>query len=327
MTQEQGKLKNLIMISIYLIGPIIIGIIILKRYLQPKPSNITTIGIVQTISHPALDRARIGFINYIKEKLGENNVAFITQNGEGSIPQMHTITKNMKGKVDAYYAIATPAAQIVAHIEKTKPIAISAVSDPKAAGLIHPTTNVCGSTDAINIQEQITLIRQLVPNAKRVAILYNPGEINSVVTVKKMEIELKKQQMEIIKIGINNESEIVSALSLATRKADVLLTPADNLIVSAMVMVASLALKAKKPLIVSDNPSTERGALASPGVDYYDCGKLAGEALYEVIIKKKKPYQVPIKHPETKIMINQTTLQKLGLTIPQEIKNKVKLVK
>ncbi len=327
MIQEESKIRNLLTVGIPLAIAVFITFFIGRKYMLKKKPDLI-IGILQTISHPALDRARAGFLDLVKKKLKGKNVAFIYQNGEGSIPQLHSMAKSLHTKADAFYAIGTPAAQTLANVEKKKPIVISAITDPKAAGLRRPGSNVCGTSDMINIPNQIKMLKALIPTAKKVALIYNPGEINSVTMVKKMEEEIENQNLIATKVGIASESELGAAIIIAAKKADVLLTPLDNLIVGAMPTVAGLSLKAKKALIVSDNPSVERGALASAGVDYYECGKLSGKIMLQVLFEDKNPMDIPIQQPEKlSIIVNQKTLDSLKLSIPESLKQHVKLIK
>ena len=328
MIQEDTPQKKWLTILIPTLVTIFFGIYIGKKYIFTTLSDPKlTIGILQTISHPALDRTRQGFTDYLKKHYKDKKISFITQNGEGSISHLHTMAKSMQPKVDVFFAIATPAAQTVASIEKQKPVIIAAVTDAQQAGLIYPGTNVSGSSDMINIEYQISMLRSLIPHAKKVALIYNPGEVNSVVMIQKFEAELKKYAIETIKIGINSEAEINTAILIASKKAEVLLAPTDNLIVGAMPAVAALAIKAKIPLIVSDNPSVKRGALASAGIDYYESGELAAEALVEILTKGKKPSEVPIRYIKKKeIIINNTTLKALGLTVPKSLSQDVNLI-
>ena len=301
-----------------------------RLYFATKKSSSAryTIGILQTASHPALDAARDGFIGQLKLLL-KNDVEFIVKNAEGNISHAHTIAQRFHADkaMSAMYAIATPAAQALATVEKEKPIFIAAVTDPQALGFIHPSTNVTGASDMINIEKEIEMLVQLLPSVKTVALLYSSAEINSVVAVKKMKLELEKKGITPIELGISNEADIPTAVITACRKADALLAPTDNAIASAMPLVASLALNHKKPLLVSHNPAVKEGALAARGVDYNESGKQVAKIAYTVLVGGKKPYELPIEDAETdKVFVNKKTLDALGLTIPDVLKDYVVFV-
>ena len=296
---------------------IILGICLYKQMAPQKKSCQITIGILQTASHPALDQVKKGFIDELTS-LTDGKIDFIIQNGEGSLPQIQSIAANYHAhkKVQAVFAIATPAVQAITKYEKEKPIFIAAVSEPESLGL-NQNTNVCGTTDRVDTDKQSKLIKELLPLTQRVAILYNPGESNSVATVKKMESSLKKHSMSSFLVGINLESEISMAVISASRKSDLLLIPADNLLVGAMPLVAYEALKNKTPLIVSDIPSVSKGALAATGADYRDLGKQTAQLAYQVLIEGKTPNEVGIQDPlYTKTVIQQKCIDSLQIALP-----------
>jgi len=280
-----------------------------------------TVGILQTASHPALDQTRECFIAEMK-KLMKGEVDFSIQNAEGSLSQAQSIAENFHShqKIKAIFAIGTPAVQAAARIEKSKPIFIAAVSEPESLGLIYPGTNICGTTDRIDTESQADFIQQLIPHIESVAILYNPSESNSVSMVEKMEGSMKKRGIGNHVIGVHSESEIVQAVMTAARKGNVLLIPADNLLVGAMPLVAKEALKRKCPLIASDIPSVAKGALAAQGADYGDLGRQTAVIAHRVLLLGETPYQIGIHDPtNTKTIVNEKILAELKIAISKEI--------
>ncbi|MBX9744254.1 MAG: ABC transporter substrate-binding protein [Chlamydiales bacterium] len=166
-----------------------------------KPSNsedVITIGILQTASHPALDQARDGFMAEMR-RLSTKKIDFVVQNAEGNLTQAQSIAENFhsRKKISAIFAIGTPAVQAAARAEKEKPIFIAAVSDPLSLGIIHPNTNICGTTDQVNTDAQADLILKLVPKVQTVALIYNPSENNSQIMIKKFRNPLKGKGLNI----------------------------------------------------------------------------------------------------------------------------------
>jgi len=265
------------------------------------------IGILQTASHPALDRARQAFAS----QFPADQIKY--QNAEGLATQAQAIAANFHSdpNIRAIYVIGTPAAQAMASIEKEKPIIFAAVSDPKAAGLMQG--NITGVSDKVPAHKQIVLIREMLPYAKRLALLYNPAEANSVVQIEEMKKAAQSSGIEVVLVGVASPSEVVTATQSAAQKADAILVPTDNLLVSAMVTVARVALENKKPLFVSDPPSVERGAAACLGVDYTKSGKDAA-ALLRLILNGAKPSDLPvITEDNPPRYMNKITLAELGL--------------
>lgn len=305
-----------------LVGSIVIlGGIFLYQCLTKEEKPMMTIGILQTATHPALDQAREGFIEELS-RLASGKVRFVIQNAEGSLAQAQSIAENFHAhrKIDAIYAIATPAVQAAARVEKQKPIFIAAVSDPESLGVIFPGSNVCGTTDRIDTEAQADLILKLVPTVQTVAIIYNPGENNSQVMVEQMKKSLEKRELQYTILGVNSESEIAPTIAMAARKGDVILVPADNLLVGAMPLVAREALQRKRPLIASDIPSVTKGALIAQGADYAELGKATAAIAHRVLFEGSSPEEMGVVHPAcSKILINKDVLEKLQIPVSKDL--------
>lgn len=289
----------------------------------------TTIGILQTASHPALDAAREGFVEELTLLLN-NDVAFVIHNAQGVIPQAHALAQQFHAnrKYDAFFAIATPAAQALASVEKERPLIIAAVTDPTALGFVHPHTNICGVNDMINVSAEIQMLTQLLPNTKTVGLLYTSGETNSLALVQVMEKELTQRGIFVNHFAVSSEADIQAMTESACRKVDVLLAPTDNTIASAISLISAIARDYKKPLIVSDNLLVQYGPLAAQGVDYKESGRQAARIAYQVIIEKRKPAELPIARADSdQVVINKETLQILALPIPELYDEQLVLVK
>lgn len=307
--------KNLILL---LSAGIITFFIYLKHTSISKPKTRFTIGILQTASHPALDAARDGFIEELQKTIG-NDISFVIRNGQGSISNIHTIAQQFHHdkNIQSIFAIATPAVQAITTIEKSKPIFIAAVTDPQTLGLVHPTTNVYGTKDMIDVAGEINLITELLPYAQTIGLLYNNGELNSITLANLMRQTIKEYNLTPIDFAVSSESDLPTAAQIAFTKADVILTPTDNMVASSITLLASLAEKNTKPLVVSDNMLVQNGALASRGVDYKESGKQTAQIAYQVLIDDKKPYELPIEQAKSdKIFINKNVATSLNVIIP-----------
>ena len=314
--------NNRTIITIGLIAALVIGAIIFKKSLTPGHQATYNIAIIQTASHPALDAARDGFINSLEEKLGKD-IGFTLRNGEGSINTLYAIAQQFHARqyIDAIYAIATPAAQAMASVEKDKPIIIAAVTVSPELGIDFDQPNVFGVSDMINVRAEVEAIKQLLPNIQTIGIIFSTAETNSVATSKIMISELERAGYTPITIGIASESDIEPAVMSALRKVDALLAPTDNTIANTIALIADLARKAEKPLIVSDNMLVKYGPLMARGVDYYQAGVDAAHVAMQLLINHKKPYELPILESETKnVFINIQTAAALKVTIPNTIK-------
>lgn len=279
-----------------------------------------TIGILQTASHPALDLAREGFMAEMQERSPEK-IEFVVQNAEGSLIQAQSIAENFHAhkKICAIFALGTAAVQAAAKAEKEKPIFIAAVSDPQSLGILRPGTNICGTTDQVNTDEQADLIVQMLPTVETVVILFNPSENNSQIMVKKMQSSLEKRGIKNCLMGAFSAGELPQVLRAARGKGEALLVPNDNLIAGNIVLVAKEASAAQSPLFVSDIALVEKGALAARGADYADMGRETAQIAHRVLFQALTPEEAGIAHPSNpRTVINKNVAARLQIQLPEE---------
>jgi len=292
------------------------------------------IGITQIVEHEALDAARNGFIDALKSKgfIDGENIEIDFQNAQGDGPTAQTIAQNfVSQKKDLILAIATPTAQAAFNATKDIPILITAVTDPVASGLAKAWeksgTNVTGTSDAAPMEKQFDLMKKLVPDVKKVGILYNTSESNSEIQVEQAKKIASKFGVEIITSGVTSTNDIPQSLDSLLGKIDVLYVPTDNLVVSAMPIISAKCIEKKKPVISAESGAVNKGALATEGIDYYKLGFQTGIAAVEVL-NGKKPAEMPVTTlQDTSLVINETTAGKLGITIPADLKSRAKMVK
>lgn len=291
------------------------------------------IGISQIVEHPALDASRKGFIDALKEKGYEEgkNLKISFQNAQGEQANAQNIAnKFVSDKMDMILAIATPTAQTAYNATKDIPILITAVTDPVAAGLAKsmekPETNVTGTSDNVPIEKQFELLKKLVPNAKKVGILYNTSENNSEIQVNSAKKAAPAFGLEILAVGITNVNDIPQSLNSLLGKIDVLYVPTDNMVVSSMPIIADQCFKNNIPIIGSEKGQVEQGAIATTGIDYYKLGFQTGLVAVDVI-NGKKPKDIAITTlKDMQLVINTDALKKLNIAVPKDIEDKAEKI-
>lgn len=291
------------------------------------------IGITQIVEHPALDSAREGFIAALKDKGYEEgkNLKFDIQNAQGQQATANTIaSKFVSDKVDMILAIATPTAQAAYNQTKDIPILITAVTDPVEAGIAKSLekseTNVTGTSDNVPIDKQFELLKQLVPTAKKVGVIFNTGEKNSEVQVKAAKEVAPGMGLEIVEIGVTGTNDIAQAIASAVGKVDVVYVPTDNTIASAMPLLVDKCYSNNIPIIGAEAGMVENGALATLGIDYYKLGYQTGLVAVEVI-NGKAPKDIPITVLEDmQLVVNTDAAKKLNITVPSDILDKAEKI-
>lgn len=305
---------------------LLLALLLLTVACGKKEEKKIVIGVSQIIEHPALDAAREGFIKVIKESEFKDKVEFDIKSAQGDMSIAQNISAEfVSSKVDMILAIATPTAQAALNSTKDIPILITAVTDPKSAGLI--SDNVTGTSDATPIDKQFELIKEIVPSAKIIGIVYNLSEQNSELQVKLAKETAIKYGFRIETVGVTNVTEVSQALDALLEKVDVLYTPADNLVASSMPLIAEKTLNKKIPVIAAEKAHVESGALATEGIDYYKLGEQTGKQALEVL-RGAKPNSIAITTlKNTELIINVTTAEKLNITLPKRVLDNAKKVK
>lgn len=304
-----------------------------KTMNQAEPGPKIKVGVIQIVEHPALDAARKGFLeelaknNYIEGK----NLDVDYQNAQGDQANLQTIAKKfVEGKKDLVLAIATPSAVAMANETTTIPILITAVTDPVSAKLVKdaekPGTNVTGTSDMNPVADQLQLIKDILPKAKIIGIIYNSSEINSQVQVDLAEKTAPKLGLEAEKVTVTASSEVMQAAQSLAGRIDAYYLPTDNMVISSLAAVIKVAEEKKIPVFVGDTSAVEAGAAATVGIDYNELGKTTGSMALEVI-KGKKPQDMAIQYQKgDKLWVNPAAAERMGIKLSDELVKKAEKV-
>lgn len=275
------------------------------------------IGIVQLAEHPALDDARLGFEEGLKE-LGVN-ADIVYQNAQGDIPTSLSISQNfVSDKVDLIFAIATPAAQAAKQAAKDIPVIFSAVTDPVDAELVasmeKPEGNVTGTSDATPIDRQLQLFKDLDPNIKKIGIIYSTSEPNSQIQID-MAKELASQMgLEIHEVGITTINDIPQAVDSIIDTVDGIYAITDNMVASGINIVANKATENNLITVGAEEALVKGGLLITDGLSYFELGKQSAEMAKEILVDGKPVSEVPAAASDKTVKVfNQETLEALGL--------------
>lgn len=282
-----------------------------------KEAGKVKIGISQIVEHPALDAARDGFEKALKEN-GYKDAKIEYQNAQGDFGTAQMIGQQFaQDNKDLIFAISTPSAQAAYNSTKNIPILITAVTDPKAAGLTGE--NITGTSDMMPVYEQLKVAKDMLPGIKKIGILYNTSEQNSQVQVDNAKEEGKKLGLEIVETGVNSINDIASGIDQLLTKVDVLYVPTDNLVVSATPLVLDRANKAKVPVIGCIEDQVKQGALVTKTINYKKLGYQTGEMAIEVL-KGKSPKDMPIETLKNmELIINKKMAEKYKVNLSNEV--------
>ncbi len=285
-----------------------------------------SVAVTAIVEHPALDATRDGIKAALKEGGFEDgkNLKWQYQSAQGNPGTAAQIARKFIGdQPDVVVGIATPTAQALVAATKSIPVVFATVTDPVGAQLVPSWnasgTNVTGVSDRLALDKQIELIKRVVPNAKRVGMVYNPGEANSTVVVKELVALLPKSGMTLVTAAAPRSVDVGSAARSLIGKVDVIYTSTDNNVVSAYESLVKVGNDSKIPLIASDTDSVKRGAIAAFGVNYFEMGRQAGRIVVR-ILKGEKPGAIkPETSDKLELFVNPGAALKQGVTLPDTL--------
>ena len=283
------------------------------------------IGISQFAEHGSLDNCREGFLEGLKEAGIEEgkNLTVEYQNAQTDTGTASTIADSfVSGKVDMICAIATPCASSAYNscLNTDIPVVYTAVSDPVSARLANEDGtsigNITGSSDILPVEEQLKMIREMMPEAKKIGILYTTSEANSCSTIEQYKSLAGDYGFEIVDTGINTSADIEIAATDLVSKVDCLCNLTDNTVVNALQTVLDKANNAGIPVFGSEIEQVKSGCVASMGIDYFQLGVETG-AMAAKILKGEATAQDTnfITASKAELYVNTAAADKIGMKL------------
>lgn len=290
-----------------------------------------TIGISQFAEHGSLDNCREGFLAGLAEEgiVEGENLTVLFDNSQADMGTASTIADNfVSQKVDLICAIATPSAMSAYNscLKTEIPVIYTAVSDPVAAGLANDdgtsVGNVTGTSDALPVTNQLEMIREILPQAEKIGILYTTSETNSESTIAEYKKYAADYGFEIVDSGINTIADVPMAAADLSSRVDCITNLTDNTVVSALQTVLDAADKEGIPVFGSEVEQVKNGCVASMGLEYYELGKQTGAMAAKVLKGEAKASELDYEIiTEASLYVNTAAADKAGLVLDEEFVN------
>ncbi|MBQ3560340.1 MAG: ABC transporter substrate-binding protein [Oscillospiraceae bacterium] len=298
-------------------------------------SDVVKVGVIQFMQHASLDEAYQGFVDGLAEAgyVEGENLKIDFQNASGEVSNCQQICDIFANSgIDLALAIATPAAQSAVNVfqETDVPVFFTAVTDAVGAGLVEsneaPGKNVTGTLDMPVIADQIKVIKDVLPDAQKLAILYTSSEPNSAIQADEAKLAAEALGMEVIIQTSSSSNDIPQVISSVVGSADAIYIPSDNAFASAMATVNHTAVENQIPVFCAVEAMIAEGGIATTAIDYYELGKqtaaqavrvLNGESASEIAVETQK---------ECALVVNKTFAESVGVEVPAEIIEKAATV-
>ena len=283
-----------------------------------------TVGVVQLVQHEALDAATKGFTDALKEALGDK-VNVVVKNASGDSNTCGTIVNGfLADNVDLIMANATPALQAAASATSTVPILGTSVTDYATALEIADWTgtvggNISGTSDLAPLDQQVAMLQELFPNAKKVGMLFCSSEPNSKYQVDEVTKLLSNAGITCTEFAFTDSNDVSSVTQKACDASDVIFIPTDNTAASNTEAIANVVLASNTPVIAGEAGLCKGCGVATLSIDYYELGKITGQMAAKILTGEADVSTMPIQFaPSATKQANMANCQKLNITLPSD---------
>lgn len=292
-------------------------------------SKTYTIGIGQFADHGSLDNCREGFLLGLAQEgfvEGENlTVLYDNAQTDGSIASQ--INTNFAArKVDLICGIATPMAQSAYGVGKKNniPVVYTAVTDPVAAQLAGadgaPAGQITGTSDMLPVQQQLEMIRAILPDAKTIGILYTTSEVNSASTIAQYNLLAPDYGFTIVESPISSSADVSLAADSLVSKVDCITNLTDNTVVASLPIILDKANAQNIPVFGSEIEQVKIGCLAAMGLDYIELGKQTGRMAAKILKGEAQASELNYETvKEASFYANTKAAENLGISLPESL--------
>ena len=235
-------------------------------------------------------------------------------------------------RLDVLVALSIPAAQALMRHTKQMPIVFVGVTDPVQAELVPgwsaSGTNVTGVSDLLPMARRAQLIRQFVPQARRIGVVYNPADAASVVVIREFQEQLTKAGMLMVEVAALRALDVSAAARSLIGRVDVIHTFWDSHTQAAYPGLVRVANDAKIALLAADTASVQAGALAALVLPEREVGAAAGRQVIRILRGAKPGAIAPEVISRPQVQINLVAAKKQGVNVPEALlKTAVAVVK
>lgn len=289
-------------------------------------ANIAKVSVSQVVDHPDLNATRMGLLEGLRAKGYEpgKNLEFSYEMAEGNPAQAAKIARELVSEnPHVLVGIATPSSQALVSATRSIPIVFTAVTDPIGARLVkqleQPGRNVTGLSDLSPIVQHVSLIKELLPEANSIGVVYNPAESNAVALVALLKKASRDFGYELHTEKALTIDDVESKAESLAKRSDVIYALTDNTVASGVEGLIEAASQEGTPVVAGATSYVGKGAIAGLGLDYYDVGVQTADYV-AAILNGQKPGKLSVKTAQSsQLVVNLEAARELGVTVPNSI--------
>ena len=283
-----------------------------------------TVGVCQLVEHPALDAATQGFMDAIQAELGDA-VTFDVQNAQGDSNTCSTIINSfVSNSVNLIMANATPALQAAAAGTNEIPILGTSVTEYGVALDIDNFSgtvggNISGTSDLAPLDKQADIFSELLPEVKKVGLLYCSAEANSQYQVDVVKECLEAKGIECTLYAFADSNDLSAVATSAANECEALYVPTDNTVASNAEIIQNICVPAGIPVVAGEEGICGGCGIATLSISYYDLGTATGKMAVKVLKGEANVSDMAIEYaPEFTKKYNVANCEALGITVPDD---------
>jgi putative ABC transport system substrate-binding protein len=257
-------------------------------------AQVKTVAVLSSDAQPTTQEARDAMRDGLKETLRAGgfpegkNLKIQFETATQGTDQLELLAKKIaSARVDVMVAMDTAAAVAMSAASAQIPLVFVAVPDPVQAGLLRAWSasgsHITGISSTVPGARQVSVIRQLVAHARKVGVIYNPTDKDSVVQVKALQEPFAQAGLVMIEATVARPVDVGSAARSLIGRVDVIFTFADPAVTQSYAALVKVANDARIPLIASDAASVRQGASGALVVLDRELGVQAGRMVVRIL--------------------------------------------
>ncbi len=255
------------------------------------------------------------------------NLIIDWRSAEGAYDRVpRLVTELVRLKPDVLVVDSTLAARSAKQATATIPIVMAVVADPVGSGLVaslaRPGGNVTGNSFMMTeiVAKRLQLLKEAVPRASRVAVLWNPTTPWHQAALKEIGVAAPALRMRFQPVAVRGPNEFERAFSSITKGgADALFVIEDAMFGANKSRLLERIARSRLPAISGQRDFADDGCLITFGANFSEMFRRSA-TFVDRILKGAKPADLPVEQPtKFELVVNLKTARALGLTIPQSV--------
>lgn len=308
-----------------LIGVLLLTISICVGCNEVEVNNMFTVGVIKYSQKSSLDHNLEGFIRGLQSEgliVGENLILEVENASREEELVRHIASTFVNNEIDLILAMDQKVLEIASEefaLSKS-PLVYSAVTDPISLGLLGtsniPSVEITGISSVVFVEEQLIMIRELLPEAMNIGVVFDVNDVNSVATIVQYEEKVANYNFELLPLGLEDVSDVIEAMDNMKANVDCMIVLSDTLVTDVLPQIIELSNENLIPVFGSEWEHVSLGCVAAEAIDYQIMGEQVGIMAASILKGDVLASELnPIIMDESQFYFNKPSADYLGITL------------